>query len=501
MSGLHRTSLTTSQKVECAALALAGQGCHGTVSAVSRQYEVSRPTVYEARAAATRVLTEHFSSEEQAVRVTVDEAQLHRAVVALRAMAPNAIRPIEELLPILYPGMRLSYGSIQSMLVGAEAKAREFNAHADMSGVKAGALDEMFSQGDPVLAGVDLDSGYLFALELRATRSGADWAQVLSQSKAQGVELSVVVKDAAKGIEAGVGEVFPEAEQRDDCFHALYEMNKVRRRLEQSAYGAIAREVEAQQRLPRIRAQETKRRRSQRQKIVWAARQCEQAIARYDRFEAAMSQAREALECVDLERGELRSAEQVRRMVEDAAQAMCAIDTYHCRKVGKYLHNRAPGLALAMGALRPQLDALQHSFPHEGIVAACIVQRLRGELRRRCTRAQRAEKSHHLLAAWAYLNTHFAAHAEKVLDAVASLLEHHHRASSAIEGFNAALRPFLYVHKGVSAGFLELFRARHNLRTRRWGRHQGSSAHQCLTGERVEDWLSVLGYPPSATVH
>ena len=34
-------------------------------------------------------------------------------------------------------------------------------------------------------------------------------------------------------------EVFPHAEQRDDCFHALYEMNKVRRVLERRAYGAI----------------------------------------------------------------------------------------------------------------------------------------------------------------------------------------------------------------------------------------------------------------------
>ena len=93
------------------------------------------------------------------------------------------------------------------------------------------------------------------------------------------------------------------------------------------------------------------------------------------------------------------------------------------------------------------------------------------------------------------------AQAQHALDAVKDLLDKHHRASSAIEGFNAALRPYLYVHKGVTEGFLELFRAHYNLRTRRWGRHKGTSAHQCLTGERIEDWLSVLGYPPSLAVH
>ena len=155
-----------------------------------------------------------------------------------------------------------------------------------------------------------------------------------------------------------------------------------------------------------------------------------------------------------------------------------------------------------MGALRPQLDALEATFSTDSIIAACSVHCLLGELnRRRCTGARRAHKSGHLLAAWAYLKALLGAQADDVLDAVKDLLNHHHRASSAIEGFNAALRPYLYVHKGVTKGFLELFRAHYNLRTRRWGRHKGTSAHQCLTGEPVEDWLSVLGYPPSRAVH
>jgi len=73
-------------------------------------------------------------------------------------------------------------------------------------------------------------------------------------------------------------------------------------------------------------------------------------------------------------------------------------------------------------------------------------------------------------------------------------LDSRHRASSAIEGFNAALRPFLYVQKNVSQGFLNLFQAYFNLRNRRWGRHKGSSAYEQVTGQRVDDWLTHLGY-------
>ena len=98
---------------------------------------------------------------------------------------------------------------IPSIVVQAEEQAKAFNAKADLSPIKDGALDEMFSQGDPVLAGVDLKSGYSFRHELRESRSGEDWAEGLGEAKAQGLELSVLVKDAAKGIDAGVRRCFP----------------------------------------------------------------------------------------------------------------------------------------------------------------------------------------------------------------------------------------------------------------------------------------------------
>ena len=279
MTVLQRTDLTTSQKIQCAAAAVAGQDEHGSKTALSEAYEISRPTVYAVGAAAESVLRTHFDTpllQGAAVDVRVDDAQLRRAVVALRVLAPNAIRSIEDLLPLLYPGVKVSYGTIQQRLVEAEGEAARFNAKASLGAVKSGALDEMFShgQGEPVLAWVDLDSGYLFGLSLSATRDAGAWSGVLGEGQAQGLELSVVVKDAARGIAAGVSEVFPHAEQRDDCFHVLYEMNKVRGRLERRAYGAIEREGEALGRLGKIRAYDKARRRKAKCALTRARREC-----------------------------------------------------------------------------------------------------------------------------------------------------------------------------------------------------------------------------------
>ena len=502
MTGLHRTPLTTSQKVECAALALAGQEVHGTISELSRRFDISRPTVYEAREAACEVLSEHFEAHHQVVQVAVDEAQLQRTIVALRVMAPNAIRPIEELLPIVYPGVKLSYGKVQSILAQAEKRAREFNQTVDLSAIKIGALDEMFSQGAPVLAGVDLDSGYLFGLELRDTRSAQDWSQWLRQAQAQGVELTVVVKDAAKGIAGGVSQVFPDAEQRDDCFHVLYELNKLRRRLEQRAYGAISSEQEAEQGLRKIRAREQTKRRTHKRAMVHARQRCRQAIERFDQFDHALELVREAMTYVDLDSGQLRTGEQVQSLMLQAAQCIEGIAHHDCPKLGRYVRNRAAGVALASTALHTQFQQLSSDYPEDAVAAACRVWRLVAELQKSPAPWSKPEHRRVLLGALAWLQTQLGAKgADALLAAVKHHLERRYRASSAIEGFNAALRPYLYVHKGVTQSFLELFRAWYNLRTRRWGRNKGTSAHACVTGTPIEDWLTLLGYPPSHLLH
>lgn len=474
------------------------------MSELSRELGISRPTLYEARETASSVLEAHFKAPEgNAVHVVVDEAQLKRGIAAMRAMSSTSIRGIEDMLPFIYPGVAPSYGTIQSITSEAEAGAAKFNRQGDLSRIDAAALDEMFSQGDPVLAGVDLDSGYLFGLSLRASRSGADWAEVLEVAKARGLDLSLVVKDAGAGIDAGVREAFPGAERRDDCFHALYEMNKVQRQLEQKAYAAIALEHEEEKKLGKIRAKDKRERAEQKRQIATASKNCHKAIERYERFAAAKRKAHEAMDFIDVNSGKLRTGEQTRSMIEAAADEMKGIDYGKSKKVARYIRNRAPGLSLAIADLHTRLQALFPIHTSDAVCLACLILHLLGIVRKRPGPLPPNDRTRHLLGAFALLKDLRGEKTDELFEAVEVLLEKHHRASSAIEGFNAALRPHLYVHKGVTQNFLELFRAYYNLRTRRSGRHKGTSPHQCLSGRPVNDWLSLIGFRPSstATVH
>lgn len=506
MTGLMRTDLTPSHKVDLAASAWSRQAEYGATTELSRTFDVSRPTVYAAAKTASHVLGQYFRQYEEGQRpvtVTVDQAQLERAIVALRTVAPNSLRAIETMLPILYPDLHLSYGKLQAITVEAERRARAFNAREDLSRIEAGALDEMFSQGEPVLAGVDLDSGYLFGLSLKDSRSAKDWVDFFEVAKTRGLDLQVAVKDAAQGIAAGVTQSFPDAEQRDDCFHAHYEMGKLRVHLERRAYGAIAREMDAEKQLARERfgVHNRSRKASRVQKLRVARNKCIEALQLHDEFETAMRQVQEAMEFADSVTGELRTADQMQAEIQVAAKKMVDLGHKKCAKVGRYIHNRAPGLASHMIALKAEFDEIATRYGEEATQHASRVYRLALDLKHQRRPWERVQQKESLRQAIGQLEATVGEVAEELFLHIDAVLQRRHRASSAIEGFNAALRPFLYVHKGVTSGFLELFRAHYNLRMRRWGRHKGTSAREVLTGKFVQDWLTELGYPTSAMLH
>ncbi len=334
---------------------------------------------------------------------------------------------------------------------------------------------------------MDLDPGYLFGLSLSPPRDAGAWAQ--------GLSLSVVVKHAAKGIAAGVAEVFPHAEQRDDCFHVLYEMNKVQRKLERRADAALEREGAALGRLGKIRARDKTCRRKAKCALRKARRQCTGAIERFDAFAAAMDRVRGALECLDVASGELHRPEHIEALIAQAAGQSGELGTGQCTKLARYLRNRAPGPVLAQKSVGSRLEALGEQWSMPAVCLGCLCWYLVRALNSRVRHARCRALSRHLLGAYAALQDHLGPESASLLDAIEAVRHQCHRASSAVEGFNAALRPYLYVHKGVTQGFLNLFRAGFNLRTRRRERHKGTSAHQSLT----EQSGSATGSPCLAT--
>lgn len=147
------TGLPPSSAREAAIRALALQGEHGIVTALASKYGVHRQKIYDVRQQASDALDEAFAARVEApgsFTLQVADADIARTVIALRVATPSSIRDEVALLPIIY-GSGWSFGKIQALLVEAESRASSFLDAVDLSAVKNTALDEMFSQGKPVV--------------------------------------------------------------------------------------------------------------------------------------------------------------------------------------------------------------------------------------------------------------------------------------------------------------------------------------------------------------
>ena len=498
MTIFSRTDLSSSDKPHLLAKTLTCQD-HGDMTQLAQEYGLSRPTLYRARNEAEQALQSLLQNDAPSIcAVPISEAQLKRAIVALGIESPNSIRSIQALIPILYPTRRPSYGYIQGVLAEAQRNAAVFNRQIDLSKIINAALDEMFSQGDPVLAGVCLDSGYLFSLAHEHKRDALTWKQVLLQAAGQGMSLHNVVKDGAKGIAKGVSLVYPNAQQRDDVFHALYITGKAVRRAEQRAYHSIRQEELAFQELQPLCSSE-----HDSCYRTWSqqADRCDRAIARYEAAESSLSMLHSLFSSVCHVSGELMTREMAQQRLTQVIEGLRRAHHKECDKAATYLENRVPGLTLATDALHQRLSTLCERYPRECVELTCRMIEARRTFDKASAKKQK-RLSIEMLGCYRLLSQALSEpELEAILVEVEQLTEKRHRASSAVEGFNATLRTYLYARKGVNQGFLELFQAWYNLHPRRWGRHQGKSAYEVLTGIKVDDWLTLLGFPPEQTLH
>lgn len=492
-------------------------GQYGRMSEIARDLDVDRRRLYEVREEAREALARTFDvadGEAQALQEAAGDPPedevlfylpvtvrfLKRVIIALRVVTPASIRDIVALLVTLFgQAGAWSYGKVQMVLNEAGERAAEFSRGVDLSPIQGVVVDEMFSQNRPVLAGLDIATQYLFLAEVRDSRTGEDWREVLQELQvAQHLNPKRVVKDAGTGLAKGVEEAFPGIEQRDDVFHAVLKFGQARFYLERRALGAISNEYACEEK--RRKATDEAVRRRAEDDLQKAKEHAARAVERFDDFEKLCIEAELLLKLTRPHTGDLYSAEEVSSGLKRIGLAMMDIRGDHAHSAGRYLKNRAPGLALHLQALRQEILKVTEAAGGEALTNAAtrLYQAALDAKSKAGPEPRRRAAIEELRAAICNLAAEADGNPQKVHQAmkvVFPVLDQRERASSAIENFNSVLRPYLVVHKNVEQNFLNLFQYYWNMRTREWGRRKGTSAYQQLTAVRVDDWLETLGYP------
>ena len=220
-SGKNEYSLRT--RFIIGILSLAGVG----YEIASGLYPISRSYYTELGQWAEKILNIMFFSDRR-VRgiILVTDGFIQRCVLALSYYCRS---PIERIVMFfdLVVGIHVSKGKIDTIRKEARQKALEYEQTIPLDHIEYVSIDEIFQGNQPILTGIDLQSGYAFELEPAKDRSGNSWAKSLAEKQLRGLEPKMIVSDGGSGLRSGAESVFPGHTRQLDVFHSLREMGQI----------------------------------------------------------------------------------------------------------------------------------------------------------------------------------------------------------------------------------------------------------------------------------
>lgn len=497
----QRHCSTVEQRVQIVSEVITNAGKYGSVSSISRQYGVSRKTLYEWKRGGEKALKAVFAPKEEAGE---QERDLERAVLILLTEGHASYRGIQTCLGSLL-GLHVSIGKIASIVQEAGRRAQAWLSHQIPEGKRALALDEQYAneRGVAYLNIVDVHSGLVLASLAPVAVDGESWKLLLWQMEEQGLKWYMIVSDGGRAIQDAVDdfqplqgeeqEVTPKPVHQRDTWHVLDECRKVLHRLDRQVHKWKEQTKAVERQAARIAA--GKKPRGVNPKTDVAAHAALVSRAEYvassvryltcelKRLLAVVvpAAAKEPLLLSSQQRQE--QLETLLDLLADLCEEAPAEMQSHID--GLYTHIKSALSRLV--AFVPALDEVQQKAIQE-IGSAAV----------------------HLIG-WAWLHrailgersqlqvSDFPPEWHENVRALLSAWDLTVRASSCVENWHSVLRPFLAVHRSLSAGMLALLAVWHNHRVAPRGLHQGQSPIQ-RSGIQKEaiDWLVALGYPPTS---
>jgi hypothetical protein len=482
-------STTTEQRVGLASKMLAFEGQYGAVSELSQLHRISRQTLYTWKGKGAAALQKAFQIEEPAD----PEVEVERAVLSLLTEAHASERGIQVCLEQLL-GLHVSLGKISSIVQEAGKRAQAYLSSQIPAGLRSLALDEQYGRkrGEAYFNIVDVHSGLVLASVEPRPVTGENWLLLLWQMQYQGLKWKTLVSDGGKAIEEAVKEVSPDPVHQRDVWHVEHECQKVQERLNRSVQ-----EIEEQ--APTVARQAERLARGQKPRGA-------NPKSDVQAHSALLQRARYVAWSLHYLTRELK---RLLKVVVLAPTPASGILSAHQRdqELQALLALFAELWQTAPEGMRGQLEKLwkhvQSALPHL-VSFTNELETLQEEMSQKLGpeamaligwawqhRATLGPETSQLLAG---LPTQWRESAAALFSAWDQAV----RASSAVENWHSVLRPFLAVHRRLSAGLLALLAVWHNHRVALRGLHERQSPIQRsgLQG-KATDWLVVLGYSPA----
>ena len=470
-------------------MAIRGLQGNRSISGLATQQGVSRKFVYQQMDRAEVALQEAFAPEplpnDDLGELPVGRSWIKRVVLSAALNCHGSVRGICEHVEAI-SSRSISEGTVCNILQEAITQADVINRSQDLSSIRAGAHDEIFSQHVPVLAGVEPESTYTYLLETSDSRDEVSWWIALTQfQETQGLKnLSISISDAASGLRAGVKTAVPHIELRADVFHAQMELTELESYLENRAYARMDYQEKEERKMERAKNRDQGHRRSKR--LALARAEAQQAIPLYDDLRTLIHW---MVELLGLVGPNLAERQVLYGWILGEMEAR-ASQSHRIGPVVTYFKNQRDALLAFVPEIQQGLTRIAQTLQVPPALVEAAYQQLALD-----PDGPRFEAVQRRL--YEEAPQQIEAIEEALFDMLGGIL----RASSAVENINSILRGYFFLRRSAGQGFLKLLQFFLNHRSfRRSERPErvGKSPRELLTGQAHLPWLELLGYPPVA---
>ena len=375
----------------------------------------------------------------------------------------------------------MSVGTVHTIIHEAIPEAGRVNASYSLSAIRAGAHDELFQGGMPVLGGMDLNSGYCYLLTSAEHRDADTWAIHLLDCAKQGLNPDYIVADGVAGLRAGQALAWDDVPCFGDNFHLIREITGLSDKLDKKAYSNL----------------------SALDKLEYHMAQAKQT-GTGNKLSKALAQSRAQTAIT------IRVADDVRTLCDWLRHDILSLSGPEA-EVRAELYQFVCASLQELEADEPRISALRRSLENQRAQALAFAHKLDEGIAEIAVRFKIPEypvrqavklltrkpgsKGYYALEHAIYRQIHHYFY--PVSESVQELLKTIHRSSSLIENLNGRLRNYFFLRRHIGADYLELLRFFLNHHPFIRSAHSekiGKSPAELLTGEKHPHWLELLGF-------
>ena len=476
----HGKCIPKATKLSIALKAIKGKK---TISAISKEHDVSRTTVYKQQAKALAAANQAFEAKDDDVLfyIPVTKAFLYAMIVALFLICKSSYRDIICFLKSIF-NYHVSIGTVSNVINDAAEMAIPINNSYDLSTVRESASDEAFHLNKPLLVTVDIASRFCPLLVHADNRDGTTWGVNLLDLHARGYAPETSIIDGANGMINGYEEALPDTKLRHDHFHFIMALTDCAQFLKNRMDSAKTAAMKFFSRS--INAKNEDKKMKYTEEFVLAYEEFKGLENIYTTFKTLSGWLQHDV----LQLAGKSPAE--RSMLYDFIfSEMISLASKH--------PHRIDAIVKAMKKRRDALLDITHTL-NEKFSALSIKYKVSIQtIWNICELAKHSFDSPKYVEKVDELASFLGSTYDVIEDEVLLILESTHRCSSMVENFNSRLRPYLDNRKFISPKILALiqFYLNHKPFMRsKHGRLVNKSPAEAFTGKPHKPWLEMLGF-------